>query len=90
MELSLPAVQALGPEAPVVDPISCSDAYSDHSAVLDGDVEPATIAAQQTGRSYPGIDVAGGQPIYQTQVTSLRPRLPRRVRRPRAPDVVDA
>jgi hypothetical protein len=51
MELSLPAVQALGPETPVIDPIPGSAAYSDNAAVLDGDVEPATIAAQQAGRS---------------------------------------
>ena len=46
MKLTLPAVQTLGSEAAMVDPVLSTAADADHAAVLDGDVQPAAIAAQ--------------------------------------------
>jgi hypothetical protein len=46
MKLTLPAVQALGSQAAVVDPILGPPANPDHAAVLDGNVEPTAVAAQ--------------------------------------------
>jgi hypothetical protein len=59
MELALPAVQTLGSETSVIDPILGAATYPDHSAVLDRDVETATVAAEQASGLCPGIDFVG-------------------------------
>jgi hypothetical protein len=75
MKLPLPAVQALGSKATVVDPILGSPANPDHLAVFHGNVEPAAVAAQQASRRYPGIDVVHGQAIDQMLVYAYGPGL---------------
>jgi hypothetical protein len=88
MELSLPAVQALRSEASVVDPILGSAANPDHAAILDGNVEPTAVAAQQTGRRNPRIDVLGRQAISQMQIDAYGPGLAWRIGRPLSPNIV--
>jgi hypothetical protein len=73
MKLSLPAVEALGSETAVVDSILCSTADSDHLSVLDGDVYSTSIAAEQTGRRYPGINIVDGHSIDQMLVYAYGP-----------------
>jgi hypothetical protein len=73
MELSLPAVKALGSETAMIDAILGSTANTDHPAVLDCDVESAAVAAQQTGRRYPGINVIDGHPIDQVLIYAYGP-----------------
>jgi hypothetical protein len=46
MKLPLPAVQTLGSEAAMIDPVFSSAADPDHPAILDRDLQPAAIAAQ--------------------------------------------
>jgi hypothetical protein len=43
----------------MVDAILGAPPYPDHSAILDRDVETATVAAEQAGGRYPGIDIVG-------------------------------
>jgi hypothetical protein len=75
MKLSLPAVKALGSETAVVDSILGATADSDHLAVLDGDVESASIAAEQAGRRYPGINIVDRHSIDQMLIYAYGPGL---------------
>ena len=88
MKLSLPAVQALRAEPTMIDAVFCTAADAHHPSILDSDVEPAAIAAQQACRRHPAIDVVWGQPISQMQVYTNGPGLAWRVGRSLAPDVV--
>jgi len=73
MKLSLPAVEAFGPKAAMIDPILGSAADANHAAVLHGNVESAAIAAEQACRRDPGINVVDSQPIDQVQIHAYRP-----------------
>jgi hypothetical protein len=57
--LALPAVQTFGPKSPMVDAIIGAAANPDHPAILDRDIETATIAAEQASGRCPGIDIVG-------------------------------
>jgi hypothetical protein len=53
----LPAVEPLGAEPPVVDAVFGPAAHADDATVLDGDVEPAVVGAEDAGRLDPAIDL---------------------------------
>jgi hypothetical protein len=59
----------------VVDSILCSTADSDHLSVLDGDVQSTSIAAEQTGRRCPGINIVDGHSIDQMLIYAYGPGL---------------
>ena len=62
----------------------------DDGAVLDGDVEAVAVAVQDRGALHPPIHVLGPDPLAQVRVHPHRPGLPRPVRRPRPPWLLDS
>ncbi|GAA3336524.1 hypothetical protein GCM10020358_09010 [Amorphoplanes nipponensis] len=74
----------------MVDHVGGPAADADHPAVLDGDVAPAAVAAQQTGARDPPVHVRVGQAVLEVLVDPGRPDRPAGVGRAGPPDVGDA
>src|SRR5438477_13204463 len=84
----LPAEQALGAQAPVIDPVRGTAAHPDYLPAGDSDIHPASVRAQDTRRLHPPLDLVLAD--AQELVHPRRPMITSTEGGPLTPDIGNA